>query len=72
MPERASLVTPRLILVQSRIALHPSGPQKVLRIERYLARQAGAAHNLGIPSLEHYYNIAYLALRLWRMEQSTN
>jgi len=68
MPERASLVTPRLILVQSPVVPH-SHFHKVLRVERYLGRQARAAHNLGVPFLEHYYNVGYLALRLWRMEK---
>jgi len=42
---------------------------RLLRAERYLARQAKAAHNLGVGMLEHYYLASYLALKLWRMER---
>lgn len=44
-------------------------PRKLLRVERYLARQARATHNLGLPVLEHYYLTSWLALKLWRMER---
>jgi len=40
----------------------------LLHAERYLARQARAAHNLGVRQLEHQYNVAYLSLRGWRLE----
>lgn len=41
---------------------------RLLRIEGYLRRQAGAAHNLGVPALEQFYERSYLALRLFRLE----
>lgn len=43
--------------------------RRLLRVERYLARQVKAAHNLGLPVLERYYLTGYLALQLWLMEQ---
>lgn len=43
--------------------------RRLLRVERYLARQVKAAHNLGLPVLERYYLTGFLALQLWLMEQ---
>jgi len=61
---------PRLTVINGGLApkIPPLDSKKLARVERYLARQAKAAHNLGVRSLERYYNVAYLALRLWRME----
>ena len=54
--------------------VHNSAPtgfpcKRLLRVERYLARQVKAAHNLGLPVLERYYLVGFLALQLWLMEQ---
>lgn len=43
--------------------------RRLLRVEKYLARQVKAAHNLGLPVLERYYLVGYFALELWLMEQ---
>ena len=43
--------------------------RRLLRVERYLARQVKAAHNLGLPVLERYYLMGFLSLQLWLMEQ---
>lgn len=61
----------KLIVINGALALKVplADTRKLLRIERYLARQSKAAHNLGLPTLEHYYLTSYLALKLWRMER---
>ena len=68
MPEAAA--KPKLVVIAGR--LHVGEPvrdeKKLLHAERYLARQARAAHNLGVRQLEHQYNVAYLSLRGWRLE----
>jgi hypothetical protein len=71
MSERAQVVTDNLLLIQGgqHSRSQTASPIKLLRIERYLARQAKAAHNLGVRSLEHYYNVGYLALRVWRIHE---
>jgi hypothetical protein len=60
----------KLVVINGAMALKVPLPdaRKLLRVERYLARQSRAAHNLGVPTLEHYYLTSYLALKLWRME----
>jgi hypothetical protein len=60
--------TTKLVVINSALALKvPPDARKLLRIERYLGRQARAAHNLGVPDLERVYNIAFLSLRTWRI-----
>jgi hypothetical protein len=63
--------TSKLILINGALGLKAplSDPRKLLRVERYLARQSRNAHNLGLPTLEQYYLTTYLALKLWRMER---
>ncbi len=41
---------------------------KLLRVEHYPRRQAGRAHNLGVPTLEQFYERSYLALKLFRLQ----
>ena len=68
MPEAAAKL--KLVVITGR--LHVGDPvrdeKKLLHAERYLARQTRAAHNLGVRQLEHQYNVAYLSLRGWRLE----
>lgn len=61
----------KLVVINGALAFKVPLPdaRKLLRVERYLAHQAKAAHNLGVPSLEHYYLTSYLALKLWRLER---
>jgi hypothetical protein len=65
------MMATKLIVINGGLALKVplSDTRKLLRVERYLARQSRAAHNLGLPMLEHYYLTSYLALKLWRMER---
>lgn len=69
MPEAAA--KPKLVVIAGR--LHVGEPakdaKKLLHVRRYLARQARAAHNLGIRQLEHQYNVAYLSCVVggWRI-----
>lgn len=65
------MMATKLVVINGGLALKVPLPDagKLLRIERYLARQCRAAHNLGLPSLEHYYLTSHLALKLWRMER---
>ena len=71
MPERALTARSTLILIPGGLSrsAETSPVKELLRVERYLARQAKAAHNLGVRSLEHYYLTSFLALKLWRMNQ---
>jgi len=67
MPEAAA--KPKLVVIAG--TLHVGEPvvkdeKKLLHTERYLARQARAAHNLGLRQLEHQCNVACLSLRGWR------
>ena len=68
MPEAAAKL--KLVVITGR--LHVGDPvrdeKKLLHAERYLARRARAAHNLGVRQLEHQYNVAHLSLRGWRLE----
>ena len=59
----------KLVVINGALALKVPllDSRKLLRVERYLARQARAAHNLGVPELERLYNIAFLSLRTWRI-----
>ena len=63
---------PTLMLIVNNVNKMQHAPghavDKLSKVERYLARQARRAHYLGVRSLETYYNVGYLALRLWRME----
>jgi hypothetical protein len=63
------MMATKLVVISGSLALKVPLPDasKLLRVERYLARQARAAHNLGVPDLERFYNIAFLSLRTWRM-----
>ena len=65
MPERAKVVS----IDGLAIRVPRLSTRKLLHVERYLARQARAAHNLGFPGLERSYTCAWLAFRLWRMVQ---
>ena len=62
-------VKPRLVVIAGYLCNGSArGHRKLLRAERYLARQARAAHNLGVHDLEWFYNVGYLSLRIWRLE----
>lgn len=60
----------KVVSINHRFAVRVPLPnwRKLRRIERYLGRQARAAHNLGLPLLERYYSTGWLSFRLWRME----
>jgi hypothetical protein len=59
------MTAPRLAVVGGYLATRPpKGSSKLFRVERYLARQAKAAHNLGVHDLELFYNRGYLSLRI--------
>jgi len=57
---------PQLFVVGGYRSNGARGQSRLLCVERYLARQARAARNLGVRDLEWYYNVGYLALRVRR------
>ena len=65
------MIATKLVVINGGLALKVPLPdaRKLLRVEKYLARQSRAAHNLGLPVLENYYLVGCLALRLWRLER---
>lgn len=48
---------PQLLVVGGYSFSAGRGYSKLLRVERYLGRQARAAHNLCVRDLEWYYNV---------------
>jgi hypothetical protein len=66
----ADSATSKVVFINERLAIRVPlfDRAKFLHVERYLRRQPGAAHNLGIPALEQLYERSYLALKLFRLE----